>query len=51
MRLRQLVIVAERKFVAKSNFVMFFDLKVAFHDDGLIHFGLINSLIPLDDTF
>ena len=51
MRLRQLVIVAEERDSVANQICDVFDLKVAFHDDGLIHFGLINSLIPLGDTF
>ena len=51
MRLRQLVIVAEERDSIANQICDVFDLKVAFHDDGLIHFGLINSLIPLGDTF
>ena len=51
MRLRQLVIVAEERDAIANQICDVFDLKVAFHDDGLIHFGLINSLIPLGDTF
>ena len=51
MRLRQLVIVAEERDSIASQICKVFDLKVAFHDDGLIYFGLINSLIPLGDTF
>ena len=50
MRLRQLVIVAKERDSVANQICDVFDLKVAFHDDGLIHFGLINSLIPLGDT-
>ena len=45
MRLRQLVIVAEKRDLIATQICKVFDLKVAFHDDGLIYFGLINFII------
>ena len=51
MRIRQLVIAASERDQLASHICEVFDLNVAFHDPGIIYFGLENVLIPIGDTF
>lgn len=51
MDIRQLVIVAKERDRVVKNLCDLFQIKVAFHDPGIIHFGLENALLPVGDTF
>ena len=51
MDIRQLVLVCEKKDEAIDNLCDLFDIKVAYHDPGIIFFGLENALLPVGNTF
>ena len=51
MDIRQLVLVCENKDEAINNLCNLFDIKVAYHDPGIIFFGLENALLPVGNTF
>ena len=51
MDIRQLVIVAKERDKVVENLCDLFQIKVAFHDPGIIHFGLENALLPIGNTF
>ena len=51
MRIRQLVFVAKERDELAQQICNLFELKETFNDPGIIHFGLENVLIPLNDTF
>ena len=51
MRIRQLVFVAKERDELAQKICDLFELKETFNDPGIIHFGLENVLIPLNDTF
>ena len=51
MRIRQLVFVARERDELAQQICDLFELKETFNDPGIIHFGLENVLIPLNDTF
>ena len=51
MRIRQLVFVAKERDELAQQICDLFELKETFNDPGIIHFGLENVLIPLNDTF
>ena len=51
MDIRQLVLVCEKKDEAINNLCNLFDIKVAYHDPGIIFFGLENALLPVGNSF
>jgi len=51
MRIRQLVLVSEKRDPVVSDLCNLFRIEVAFYDPGIIHFGLENAVIPVGDTF
>ena len=51
MRIRQLVLVSEKRDPVVSDLCNLFRVEVAFYDPGIIHFGLENAVIPVGDTF
>ena len=51
MDIRQLVLVCEKKDETINNLCNLFDIKVAYHDPGIIFFGLENALLPVGNTF
>ena len=51
MRIRQLVLVCEDRDSVVNELCNLFQIKVAFYDPGIIHFGLENAVLPVGDTF
>lgn len=51
MRVRQLVIVAEKLEPVVERLCRVFDLRVGFRDPGVAEFGLVNAVLPVGDTF
>lgn len=51
MDIRQLVIVAQERDKVVQDLCDLFQIKVAYYDPGIIHFGLENALLPIGDTF
>ena len=51
MDIRQLVIVAQDRDEVVEKLCNIFEIKVAYYDPGIIHFGLENALLPIGNTF
>ena len=51
MDIRQLVIVALKRDEIVEKLCNLFEIKVAYYDPGIIHFGLENALLPIGNTF
>ena len=51
MRIRQLVLVSEKRDLIVKKLCDLFKLEVAFYDPGIIHFGLENAVLPVGNTF